>query len=79
LFGWGYVQKDLRNPNTVRDHHAFEFVDLFVASVPFALTRKILHSFDQDAPVPRAVENDDLTGVRQLFPKALQIVPATFV
>jgi hypothetical protein len=79
LFGWGYVQKDFRNPNTVRDHHAFEFIDLFVASLPFVLAGETLHPLDQNSPVPGAIENNDLSRIGELFPKSLQIVAAAFV
>jgi hypothetical protein len=44
------VQKDFRNPNAIRDHHAFKFIDLFVASLPFSLARKTLNPFDQERP-----------------------------
>lgn len=79
MFAWGHLQKDFRNPNADRDHHAFEFVDRFVASLPFVLVGETLHPFDQNSPVPGTIEDHDLSRVWELFPKALQIVPAAFV
>jgi hypothetical protein len=79
LFGWGYVQEALCNSDAVGNHHPFEFIDLVVTPLPFSLAGKTLQPFDQDAPLPGAVEHNDLPGVRQLFPKALQVASAALV
>ena len=73
------MQKDFGKPNTVRNHHAFELVDLVVASLPFSFAGKTLHPFNQNAAIPGAIENDNLPRVGELFLKALQIVPAALV
>src|SRR5215472_7140957 len=65
--------------NNEHDHHAFEFIDLIVTSMPLPRAGKPLYPFNQNAPVPRAIENYDLAGVREPFPEALQVVPAAFV
>src|SRR6516164_7919872 len=79
LLSGGYVQKTFCKPNAIRDHHAFEFIDLIVTSMPLPRAGKPLYPFNQNAPVPRAIENYDLAGVREPFPEALQIVSAAFV
>src|SRR5215472_4915936 len=76
LLSGGYVQKTFCKPNAIRDHHAFEFIDLIVTSMPLRRAGKPLY---QNAPVPRAIENYDLAGVREPFPEALQVRSAAFV
>jgi hypothetical protein len=63
----------------VGNHHPFEFIYLVVTPLPCSLAGKTLHPLDQDAPIPGAVEHNDLPGVRQLFPKPLQVVSAALV
>src|SRR5262249_37089839 len=52
--------------------HALELVDLTISMPPFSLGRKSFDPFDQHTPVPRPVENDYLTLVRQMAPESLQ-------
>ena len=50
------------------------------ASLPFVLAGETLHPFDQNPPVPGAIENDDLSQGLEAFPKNVaDRVPAAFV
>ena len=53
---------------------ALEFVDLAIGALPFCFRAKFFNALDQHAPVPRAVEDGDLTVGRQLVPKAPHVV-----
>ena len=68
------MEKTFHNSNAIGDQHSFELIDLLVASLPFLLAGDPLHPLDQDAPVPGAIEHDDLAGVGKLLPEALKVV-----
>jgi hypothetical protein len=71
LFLWRDVQEDLHHSRVVLQQHPLEVVDLVIGTVPFRRCCIRLDTLDQDTAVPRAVEYDNLTVLRQAFPKAL--------
>ena len=46
---------------------------------PFSLGRKSFDPFDQHTPVPRPVEDDYLTLLRQMAPESLQVMFGTLM
>ena len=61
-----------RVPSTTRS--SFELIDLLISSSPFARARKLLDTFNQNTPIPGAVENHNLTMLWKLLPEPLQIM-----
>src|SRR5208283_400242 len=74
LFVRGDVQEQLYQPRVVGDQHALEVLDLVVGPAPFGRRGEALDALDHDAPVPGAVENDDLAVLRQPLPKTLEVM-----
>ena len=73
------MHKYLCYSDTILDQQMLELIDLVVTSAPFTLCGKALDALDQDPPIPRPVENHDLTVLRKFFPESLQVVLASFV
>ena len=65
------MQRAFRKSNAIGDHHTFELIDLAVASLPLSFAGKPFYPFDQNAPVPRAIEHHDLPRLWQFLPKPL--------
>lgn len=54
----------------------FHLVDLLVGGLPFFVGAKGFDSLDEDASVPRAVEDGDFSSRRHFFPEAPEVVVA---
>ena len=58
---------------------ALEFIDLTVGTLPFGLRTKALDAFDENAAIPRAVENGDFSATRELVPEPPEVMMRVFL
>jgi hypothetical protein len=79
LLGVGDVQEELDDDHAVVGEHALELVDLAVGALPLLLGREALHTLDEHAPVPRAVEHGHSAPARKRRDEAVQVVVALLV
>ena len=53
-------------------------VDFVVSLLPIGLPAKTFHPLDQDTPIPRTVENGNVTGFRELRPETPKVMMSLF-
>lgn len=70
------VEKDLHQRHAVIDQLALELVDLAVGARPFGRRGDALDPLDEDASVPRPVEDRERAGLGQARPETVEVVTA---
>lgn len=68
------VEIDFDEDGSVVDELLFEAVDFLVGAPPFTFFCKAFDSFNEDASVPRAVEDGDVAVGGQASPESAQVV-----